>query len=142
VGRFLLSVWLVWALSAIAIMLYWGAAWWGDFSGWRSGLMIVLWIVFSYFSLRNLKSGQARCWLSWDGSSWYMLPLFPNPTPTIALQSGSALSVHLDLQHLLFVSLLNAQGKRHWFWLSKESFPDRWHGFRCAVYSRSEEFSS
>jgi hypothetical protein len=48
----------------------------------------------------------------------------------------------LDLQHLLYVSLQNKQGQRQWFWLSQDTFPDRWHGFRCAVYSRSEELSS
>ncbi len=73
---------------------------------------------------------------------WRVLTLLPNVEPVLPLQNGYSMTVHLDFQRLLFVSLRNHQGERLWFWLAKDSFPDRWHGFRCAVYSRSEAFPS
>ena len=73
---------------------------------------------------------------------WQILAVTPGPNPTMSLHAEYAMSVHLDLQKLLFVSLLNHKGEGHWFWLMQDSFPDRWHGFRCAVYSRAEAFSS
>ena len=58
---------------------------------------------------------------------------------------GLALQVHLDFQRWLFVSLAQppsvnpfALAQRKWFWVSQQNFPERWHGLRCAVYSRSD----
>ncbi len=73
---------------------------------------------------------------------WRVLTLLPHFEPVLPLQTGYAMSVHLDFQQLLFVSLRNHHGERLWFWLAKDSFPDRSDGFRRAVYSRSEAFSS
>jgi len=113
-----------------------------DVWDWRTGLLGALWASMSCLSFRNLKNGQLRCWLSWDGHLWHIQSLWQGHPTEDALQACYAIHVHLDLQHLLYVSLQNKQGQRQWFWLSQDTFPDRWHGFRCAVYSRSEELSS
>jgi hypothetical protein len=142
VGRFFFSIWTAWTLSATMLLLFVWALYMGNFWDLRWGSLLPLWALFSWFSFRNLKNGQTKCWLSWDGAMWQILAVTPGPNPRMSLQAEYAMSVHLDLQKLLFVSLLNHKGEGHWFWLTQDSFPDRWHGFRCAVYSRAEAFSS
>jgi hypothetical protein len=62
-----------------------------------------------------------------------------NRLPTDPPSSGGyAIRVHLDFQQYLFVSLFNSTSRTQWFWVAKRSFPERWHGFRCAVYSHSD----
>jgi len=114
----------------------------GDLWGWRTLLLSAVWVFISGLSFRNLRNGQSPCWLSWDGQLWRIQTLLPDHPTAAALQACYAINVHLDLQHLLFVSLQNKQGERQWFWLQQGTFPERWHGFRCAVYSRSEDLSS
>jgi hypothetical protein len=103
-----------------------------------------------------LKSRSAKSWLCWDGHHWQVqsvlslpietFPVAPRPAFGIPLNrpliqpshGGCAVRVHLDLQQYLFVSLLNPTSSTQWFWVAKRSFPERWHGFRCAVYSHSK----
>jgi hypothetical protein len=105
----------------------------------------------SLLSFRSVWAGQAKCWLSWDGSTWQILPvrspsnLRPSNTSSADLKNHQEaqeavghLTVHLDLQRVLLVSLANPDGDRNWFWVTQAAFPERWHGFRCAVYSRAE----
>ena len=142
VGRFFMSIWVAWTLASIAIILYVGAHWGRDFSDWRVAYWIPCWMACCWLLFRYLKSGQSPCWLSWDGNKWQIQNLYPSHSAVSEVAANDDMVVHLDFQKLLFVSLQSDKGKRHWFWLSQESFPDRWHGFRCAVYSRSEELSS
>ena len=130
------------ALSMTTGCLFVSAMVMADVWGWRALLGSFLWLLFAWFSYGQLKFGQSPCWLSWDGSGWRIHTLWPKTESDPTLQPGYAMNVHLDLQKLLFVSLQCSQGERQWFWLSKDTFPDRWHGFRCAVYSRSEDVSS
>ena len=141
-GRFSLSIRLAFSLALASIVLIVGALWRGYFLDGQWKLLLPLWALCCWFSFSKLKRGQPKCWLSWDGSMWRVLTLLPNFETEPPLQTGYAMTVHLDFQRLLFVSLRNHQGEHRWFWLAKDSFPDRWHGFRCAVYSRSEAFSS
>lgn len=141
-GRFSLSIWLAFALALASIVLIIGALWWGYFLDGQWKLLLPLWAMCCWFSFSKLKRGQPKCWLSWDGSMWRVQTLLANFEPKLPLQTGYAMTVHLDFQRLLFVSLRNLKGEHLWFWLTQDSFPDRWHGFRCAVYSRSEAFSS
>jgi hypothetical protein len=137
-----MPIWVAWTLAATAIILYAGAHWGRDFSDWRVAYWIPCWMACCCLLFRYLKAGQPHCWLSWDGNKWQIQNLYPSFNATTEVGANDAMAVHLDFQKLLFVSLQSDKGKRHWFWLSQESFPDRWHGFRCAVYSRSEELSS
>ena len=151
VGRFLGAAWISVALSAACAGVFVLSYQWGDFSGWRAMLLVATWLAFSCFSFSGLLRGQTKSWLSWDGRQWRVLSLFNDPPSHLpldplrsaqnlseaaeSLQDGYAMSVHLDLQKYLFVSLFNTKGFRQWFWMAKDSFPDRWHVFRCAVYS-------
>jgi hypothetical protein len=123
----------------------------GDFESWRGAVLVVTWSLASLLSFRSVWAGQAKCWLSWDGSTWQILPvrspsnLRPSNTSSADLKNHQEaqeavghLTVHLDLQRVLLVSLANPDGDRNWFWVTQAAFPERWHGFRCAVYSRAE----
>jgi hypothetical protein len=136
VGRFFLGAYLVVGLSVATACVFVLSYFAGDFAGWRASLMLLVWALASFCSIRAVMAGQPQCWLSWDGNAWQVLPVAPHEMtqPCIA---ESAMSVHLDLQRYMLVSVFNASGLRQWFWVTHASFPDRWHGFRCAVYSSS-----
>jgi hypothetical protein len=142
VGRFFFSAWLAMFLSVANIALFVFVQGVQDVSIWRWTLLLIGWVVCSWFSFCALRSGQSKSWLSWDGNIWRVQNVYPNHNLALGGESIYALDVHLDLQKLLLISLHSEKGRRHWFWLSQDSFPDRWHGFRCAVYSRSEDLSS
>ena len=129
----------------------------GLFEGWRAALLFGAWVLLTFFSVYSLKSRLAQSWLCWDVHDWQVqtvlslatqsVSVAPSPAlsthlnqPLIGspLDGGYAIRVHLDFQQYLFVSLLNATSRTQWFWVAKRSFPERWHGFRCAVYSQSE----
>ena len=141
-GRFLFSAWLALALATASVIFFFSAYLLGDLRGWRTFSWVVLCLFLFWFSYQNLKAGQLRCWLSWNGHDWQILTLGSVPESDPTLQARYAMTVHLDMQQWVFVSLQGNNGARQWFWLGKETFPDRWHGFRCAVYSRSEVLSS
>jgi hypothetical protein len=137
VGRFFMGVWFVIGLSVTTFAAFTLAILWGDFEGWRYMLLLSAWGVASVGAISALWQGQPKCWLSWSGNEWQVLSLLTaeSRTPSMA---DCAMTVHLDLQKYLIVSVFNRAGFRQWFWVAQNSFPDRWHGFRCAVYSRSE----
>ncbi|PUE36353.1 hypothetical protein B9Z46_06430 [Limnohabitans sp. Hippo4] len=109
----------------------------GDFQGWRANLLLLVWVFASGLSMWAVRQGQSRGWLSWNGNVWHELPINASSfSPENVLDCG--VTVHLDMQRHMLVSLYNPNGFRKWFWVSRKSFPERWHGFRCAVYSRSE----
>lgn len=76
--------------------------------------------------------------LGWSGESWFWQAddHAGDDVPCVAV------SVALDIGQgmLLWVQPLDEQGKAHgrllFAWLQAESMPSKWHGFRCAVYSR------
>jgi hypothetical protein len=137
VGRFFMGVYMVLALSVLTAGAFAYSFLWGDFQGWRANLMLLIWAVVTCMSMWAVRKVQPPCWLSWNGNAWHELtlkaPAFP-PENWVDCE----LSVHLDLQRYMLVSLLSLNGFRKWFWVSRNSFPERWHVFRCAVYSRSE----
>jgi hypothetical protein len=73
--------------------------------------------------------------LFWSGDAWFW------QTET-GEDQGLELSVGLDLGSslLLWVRLQDGQGRCNrplaCAWLSEGAMPTKWHGFRCAVYSR------
>ena len=129
----------------------------GLFEGWRAAGLFGVWLLLMLFSAYSLKNSSAQAWLCWDGHDWQVQSVLSMPTQAVSIAPVSALSqhlnqplsgpplhgsyairVHLDFQQFLFVSLLNTTSRTQWFWIAKRSFPERWHGFRCAVYSQSE----
>ena len=129
----------------------------GLFEGWQAAILFGTWVLLTFFSFYSLKSRLAKSWLCWDGHAWQVHSVISVPTQALAvapspassfhlnralidppLDGGYAIRVHLDFQQYLFVSVLNSTSSTQWFWVAKRSFPERWHGFRCAVYSQSE----
>ena len=137
VGRFFIGIYWVSALSVVTACAFAWSFLFGDFQGWRFNSLVFFWAFATCLSLWTVRHGQSPCWLSWDGNSWHELPINP-PAYSSAYVLACGISVHLDLQQSMLVSLHNLNGFRKWFWVSRRSFPERWHGFRCAVYSRSE----
>ena len=135
------------AVLAVSALMW--AVFWEGLTGWRAGVLLACWLLVFLSSFLAWRQAQTKCWLSWDGDEWRVL----NTTSDDAiagsgqrhshanlateLKEGAVLTVHLDWQNYLYVSLTGPTQPRTWFWLEKNSFPERWHGFRCAVYSRS-----
>jgi hypothetical protein len=157
VGRFFWATYLPIGLAMLTFLALSASLWAGLFEGWRAALLFGAWVLLTFFSVYSLKSRLAQSWLCWDGHDWQVqtvlslatqsVSVAPSPAlsthlnqPLIGspLDGGYAIRVHLDFQQYLFVSLLNATSRTQWFWVAKRSFPERWHGFRCAVYSQSE----
>ena len=127
----------------------------GLFEGWRAAGLVGTWLLLMLFSVYSLKKRPTQSWLCWDGHDWQVQTVLSLPTQVVSvvpspalsthlnqalidppLDRGYAIRVHLDFQQFLFVSLLNTTSRTQWFWIAKRSFPERWHGFRCAVYSQ------
>jgi hypothetical protein len=157
VGRFFWATYLPIGLAMLTFLALSASLWAGLFEGWRAALLFGAWVLLTFFSVYSLKSRLAQSWLCWDGHDWQVqtvlslatqsVSVAPSPAlsthlnqPLIGspLDGGYAIRVHLDFQQYLFVSLLNSTSRTQWFWVAKRSFPERWHGFRCAVYSQSE----
>jgi hypothetical protein len=150
VGRFFMGKRLFAILSiATGLALWWGVPA-GGLTGWRAGLLLVCWLSVLLGSLFALRQTQQKCWLSWNGHRWCVLAVMPEAdregsflglsdrSLETKFQEGANLKVHLDWQNYLYISLTTLKGDSEWFWLTRATFPERWHGFRCAVYSRSE----
>ncbi len=157
VGRFAWVAWLslVFSLcSMLALTVGFGAA---LFDARSAACLFLIWVVLTTYSVIIFKRQRIKNWLCWNGHEWQvhkMLSLQAEPPGVVAmyepsaplnshlfdlpLHDGYAISVHLDFQQHLLVSVFNPNALRQWFWVSKSSYPERWHGFRCAVYSRSE----
>ncbi|MFN8956348.1 MAG: hypothetical protein ACK5V9_15435 [Burkholderiales bacterium] len=139
VGRFAwgrVAVWGAAALSAIGLLDWqlqtqasgiWLAAIW---AGW--------WVCLLGTATWAPRQSWANGYLVWTGQAWFWQA---EPIESAALQPVS-LSVGLDTGHamLLWVSRLDASasttGPRGSAWLQQSAMPSKWHGFRCAVYSR------
>ncbi len=73
--------------------------------------------------------------LFWSGDAWFW-------QTDSGEDQGLELSVGLDMVSglLLWVRLHDGQGRCNrplaCVWLSEAAMPSKWHGFRCAVYSR------
>ena len=157
VGRFFWEAYWPIGLAMLSLMALMASLLAGLFEGWRAAGLFGTWLLLMFFSVYSLKRRSTKSWLCWDGHDWQVqsvlslqtqaVSMAPSPAPSKhlnqplidpPLDGGFAIRVHLDFQQYLFVSLLNTTSRTQWFWVAKRSFPERWHGFRCAVYSQSE----
>jgi hypothetical protein len=132
VGRFLWGAWLALAFSLITALALTLSFWLGLIEGWRFTWLCAVWCLLTLYSAATFKQTSPKAWLCWDGQAWELQFLLEPPS-----QVAHSISVHLDFQKYFLVSLSGPNVSRQWFWVSKLAFPERWHGFRCAVYSRS-----
>lgn len=147
VGRFVWGAWVMGCLAALGAL---GLACWQwlaelpwAFMGWAWGAWgLCTTVAFLWKSGQPLGQGQ----LFWTGEAWFW-----QDTP--ANTSGQALhgpvdplmvsvAVRLDLAGVMLLAVQPFQengqrtGPLRHVWLQKNSMPSKWHGFRCAVYSR------
>jgi toxin CptA len=105
-----------------------GALWLfdADVVGWRHWLFftaLFLTCIVSAETWRRTPAGR----LHWDGAVWCR-------TDDHASVSGD-LSIHLDLQNCLILSLRLATGSRIWLWPERRTDVARWNDLRRAVFS-------
>lgn len=114
-----LLLWLVWTQASALVCMWMGFAWLVAVTG------TAWWLPREF-----LQEGE----LAWDGQAWH------GPSPAVA-EDTVHLSLMLDGGHFMLVSLRSTvqpgrgAGVRH-AWVRCTDMPSRWHGFRCAVYSR------
>lgn len=124
-SRFQAGLW----LSCILVSYVAGVLWWmqSDNLGWRQGLMGLAWLIAALLGGREWQK-TARGDLHWDGTCWS----FTSGSKSVT----GVLSVHLDLQFLLLLSLCPLNGSRIWLWPERASAPARWTALRRAAFSR------
>ena len=139
VGRFVWGRWLLVALCVLSAagLIAWhmlslatGPQLWAAGVVWTAGVLsAALWA-----PRQTLTGGR----LGWSGESWFWQA---NADSGDHVQSV-CVSVGLDTDAglLLWVQPLDDQGKAQGrllcAWLQAGVMPSKWHGFRCAVYSR------
>ena len=126
-GFFLALVW----LCGVAVTLFGCAL--ADPVGWRQ--YVALGLVFC------LGASAAWAWrqspvgvLQWDGQSWSLKS--PSTSTT------GIVSVHLDFQFFLLLSLRSDGGHLFWLWLDRPNASSQWDALRRAAFSRRVAESS
>ncbi|PUE17358.1 hypothetical protein B9Z32_07585 [Limnohabitans sp. MMS-10A-178] len=135
-GRFFWSAWMALGFSLLSMLSLAFYFWFGWIEGWPLAWLSGAWFLLSLYAVVSFKQLSPKAWLCWTGHAWEVQLMLTAPS-----QVEHAISVHLDFQNYFLVSLSNPHSARQWFWVSRKAFPERWHGFRCAVYSRSERIS-
>jgi toxin CptA len=128
VGRSRFSGWLValTALGGVIVGLLWGAA--ADSVGWRQWLFaMTLLVSCSLAGDAWWRTPLGR--LRWDGQAWGW--------QTVNVRTSGVLSVHLDFQFVLLVSLRTGPGARIWLWPERRAESALWDALRRAIFSRS-----
>ena len=137
VGRFAWAVWASAGLGLAAVLLSAYLLYLDQIS--------LLWALFSFglvslVAAAWLHSGARRqvpAWLVWDGQGWQC---WVDEEGQEAL-SVRSLSVQADFQQVMLLQLCwdssaSPAPRPEWLWLYKGFAPEKWHGLRCAVYSR------
>ena len=100
---------------------------WVSWFFWCVCVVAALW----WAPRQTLSDGR----MFWSGESWFCI------SPE-GHQQGIEVSVCLDLNSALglFVQPVDEsgqpQGPAAYAWMRERTMPSKWHGFRCAVYSR------
>lgn len=129
VGRSRFQAWvsgLAWLAGAVVCGFWLSQA---GLWGWRQGLAVVM-VLGAGASAAGAWYVTASATLRWDGQTWWR-------ETSQASQTG-ALTVHLDFQICLLLSLRADTGARYWFWLERRDAPAVWRAVRRAVYSRAD----
>ena len=127
VGRSHFQFWLL-CLNGLVSFLA-GLLWvqQGGFIGWRQclyALVVLLCGLVAALAWRRTRAGS----LHWDGQAWgwtVMSESFPG-----------VVTVHLDLQECMVLSLRTGYGKRVWLWPERRHDPMQWSALRRAVFSQ------
>lgn len=136
VGRFVWGriAWLLMSLLSAMGLVAWAMQ--AQYSSTQLGMAWLFWATCAGGAAvlaprQMIQSGR----LFWNGQAWF----WQQPAgEDISLQVSVGLDVGSGL--LLFVRRMEGSnlGRKTWAcaWLVETSMPPKWHGFRCAVYSR------
>ncbi len=110
------------ALGFVAGLL-WCTAW----VGWRQCLYAVTWLAAGMIAVQAWRASP-RGRLIWNGQDWRWT--------SIGASVWGRVTVHLDLQFVLVLSLRTPTGRRIWLWPERGTNSARWQALRQAVFSR------
>jgi hypothetical protein len=142
VGRFIWG-WLVYVGVLLASAA--GLAAWQLQSQASSTMVWGAWVFWLMCALATAYAGPQQVLseghLFWSGEAWLWRPgpiadVFKDEDQrwnlTVGLDFGAAMLLLLRAGHA------GSQGRGPWFcaWVNEQAMPSKWHGFRCAVYSR------
>lgn len=144
VGRF---VWGRWLLMGLCILSAVGIVYWQMKSLANGPQVWVAWFFWCTCTLsaalwapnQTLTGGH----LGWNGESWFWRP----NGDAIGQSQSVAVSLGLDTGQglLLWLQPLDEQdrpcGRLFSAWIEEGAMPSKWHGIRCAVYSRPKTTS-
>lgn len=127
VGRSRFQGWLV-SMAGLAGMVA-GLLWrqQADLAGWRQWIFAVTLLgacVVAVQAWRRTPRGSLR----WDGQAWSWT--------SVDVSACGVVTVHLDLQFFLLLSLRTDTGVRLWLWPERRAEVTRWNALRRAVFSR------
>ena len=120
-GWFLSLAW----LSGVAVSAYWLSLL--DDAGWRLYLALACVVNAGILALMAWKRSSVGGLLIWDGLGWR----YETPAASVP----GTLSVHIDLQFFLLLSLRSDGASLHWFWLDRPAMSLTWDDLRRAVWS-------
>jgi len=126
VGRSRFQGWLLVLTGLVGLLvgLIWSRQ--SDLAGWRQGLYVATLLgtcVMAVQAWRRSPCGSLR----WDGQAWSWTER--------DISVCAVLSVHLDLQFFLLLSLRTDTGSRIWLWPERRTMAVRWNALRRAVFS-------
>ncbi len=114
------------------------ATWGGTIAGllWRHQTDPVVWLQWLFaFTIGLTSYAAARFWyraptgtLRWDGRAWSW---YSGKAPI-----SGAVTVYLDLQYFMLLSLRTEGGERIWLWPERRTEARYWNALRQAVFSR------
>ena len=116
-------LWSVWGLGAAVL-----AVWCVQFSGsaWRTALLAAVLPLSACAALAASRMGQ---------ESRLQCNVLLCPCAASAWLGPALATVHLDLQSLVLVRLLESGRAAAWFWLERASCPERWLDLRRALHA-------
>ena len=95
--------------------------------GWKQWLFVVTLLGSCMVAFRDWRRAP-RGILRWDGKDWTWI--------SPAALAGGVVTIHLDLQFCLVLSLRTEAGARIWLWPEQRVEVTRWNALRRAVFSR------
>ena len=101
-----------------------------DLVGWRLGLYAITLVGTGALAIqawRHTPHGVLR----WDGQAWRWT--------TEVASVGGVLTVHLDFQFCLLLSLRTDAGAWLGLWPQRQTDTAHWHALRCAVFSHQRK---
>ena len=127
VGRSYLQITLIGfcaVLGLITGVLWSGQLLWSNWRLWLFGASLLVVLALALSDWQGTASGH----LCWDGQGWCWA--------SANTRMVGRVSVHLDLQSFLLLSLRSDTGQRQWLWPEQRTEVARWRALRWALFSR------